>query len=91
MLGTATFGVYLIHESILSSWIWNGIFEVSKVQFLSPWFPILAFFDLLLLYVTCTFIDLLRIKFIEPVYLNMWNNIEKLFRNHCLQIENENA
>lgn len=91
LLGSATFGVYLIHESILSSYIWNGIFKVPKVQFLSPYFPILAIFDVLMLYMVCTLIDCLRIRFIEPYYLKVWNKLELLFQTHCIKKEKENV
>ena len=64
-LASATFGVYLIHDSnILRSFLWIDLFENAKYQeslFLIPYSIIVV----TIVYIVCTLIDLLRINLIE--------------------------
>ena len=69
-VAATTFGVYLLHDSgITKQLIWNGILRVSDVQFLSPYFPLLALTDILAVFAVCSAIDYLRLRFVEPKML----------------------
>ena len=66
-VAATTFGVYLLHDSTVGrQLIWNGILRVSDVQFLSPYFPLLALADILAVFAVCSAIDWLRLRFVEP-------------------------
>lgn len=69
-IAATTFGVYLLHDSnITRQLIWNGILHVSDAQFLSSYFPLLAFADILAVFAICSAIDYLRLRFVEPKML----------------------
>ena len=69
-VAATTFGVYLLHDSdITRQLIWNGILRVSDVQFLSPYFLLLALADILAVFAVCSAIDYLRLRFVEPKML----------------------
>lgn len=77
-IASATFGVYLIHDSGFgSSIIWNHILKVSEVQFASKYFPLFALLDILIVFSSCVLIDLLRQKFIEPRYFSLADKVQK--------------
>ena len=66
-VAATTFGVYLLHDSTVGrQLIWNGILRVSDVQFLSPYFPLLALADILAVFAVCSALDWLRLRFVEP-------------------------
>lgn len=86
-IASTTFGIYLIHESLLGrEIIWNHIFNVSENQFTSAYFPLFAIADILIVFIVCSVIDILRQKFIEPRYLKLEEKFEteicktKIFR-----------
>lgn len=68
-LASATFGVYLIHDhSIVRDFLWIDIFKNAQYQnsvFLIPYSIIVV----LLVYVICTAIDLLRKKLLEKPFM----------------------
>ena len=66
-VAATTFGVYLLHDfTVGRQLIWNGILRVSDVQFLSPYFPLLALADILAVFAVCSVLDWLRLRFVEP-------------------------
>ncbi|MCI5829688.1 MAG: hypothetical protein MR260_04405 [Spirochaetia bacterium] len=73
LLGSATLGVYLIHENKdFKYFLWHGIFKTTEVQnhlHLILYAIVLTF----LVFIACTLIDILRKKFIEPGYLKLIN------------------
>lgn len=87
-LGATTFGIYLIHESILSSFIWNGVFKVSEI-WLSSYFPLLAMLDVAMLFVACSLMDYIRIRFFEMLMLKNINKIEIKMKRKFLKKGNE--
>ena len=67
-IASTTFGVYLIHDSSLRYFIWNGIFNVN-LQYMSDWFPILSIGTGIMVFLTAALLDLLRIKVLRRVHL----------------------
>lgn len=66
-VASTTFGVYLIHDSGLwRKLIWYQLFKVDTVLFLSKWFPVISIFVIIIVFFTCSIIDLIRQKAIEP-------------------------
>lgn len=74
MIASATFGVYLIHDSsYIRYYLWTNIFKINQYQdrtFLILYSILVVF----ILYVSCTMIDLIRKKLVEKPYM--------LFVNH---------
>ena len=68
IIASATFGVYLIHDSnIVRPFLWNEVFKNAQYQdsiFLIPY----SIMVVLLVYVVCTMIDLIRQKLFERPY-----------------------
>lgn len=86
-LASATFGVYLIHDSsTVRSFIWGDIFQNSQYQnslLLIP-YSILA---VALVYTICTVIDLIRQQIFEKPFVHIVNKradtVLKLFTKIC--------
>ena len=75
-IASTTFGVLLIHANsdAMIRFVWQDIFAV-KEQYFSPNLYIHAICTVILVYVVCVCIDLLRIKFIEkPFFKYLENN-----------------
>lgn len=72
-LATATFGVYLIHDSnIVRPFLWHDVFHNFQYQnslFLIPYSIIVV----VLVYAVCTVIDLIRKKFFERPFMFIVN------------------
>lgn len=66
-LAATTLGVYLIHDSIFGrSLIWNVLLKVDENQYFSSLYPVFALATILGVFASCSVIDYLRIKLIEP-------------------------
>lgn len=68
-VGSTTLGIYLISDSgILRDIIWQNIFNVG-VLYAKPLFPLYACIIIAVVFFICSFIDYLRIRFIESLLL----------------------
>lgn len=69
LIASATFGVYLIHDSnITRPWLWKTVFVNARYQnsnYLIP-YSVMA---VLIVYTVCTLIDLARSRTVEVVYM----------------------
>ena len=75
VVASATFGVYLIHDSsIVRPFLWNTVFKTETYQD-SAFLILYSIGVCLLVYAACTVIDLLRQNTIEKVYLHVVNKI----------------
>lgn len=75
MIASATFGVYLIHDSsYIRYYLWTNIFKINQYQD-STFLILYSILVVFILYVSCTMIDLIRKKLVEKPYM--------LFVNHC--------
>lgn len=74
MIASATFGVYLIHNSsYIRYYLWTNIFKINQYQD-STFLILYSILVVFILYVSCTMIDLIRKKLVEKPYM--------LFVNH---------
>lgn len=74
MIASATFGVYLIHDSsYIRYYLWTNIFKINQYQD-STFLILYSILVMFILYVSCTMIDLIRKKLVEKPYM--------LFVNH---------
>lgn len=81
VIASATFGVYLIHDSdLIRYWLWQECFKNAQYQesvFLIPYSIIVA----VIVYIVCTLIDLLRQKIIEKPFMILVNSFsDKIIR-----------
>lgn len=76
MIASATFGVYLIHDSsYIRYYLWTNIFKINQYQD-STFLILYSILVVFILYVSCTMIDLIRKKLVEKQYM--------LFVNHYI-------
>ncbi len=81
-ISATTFGIYLIHDSnIVRPLIWNGFFH-PLVQYQSRLYPFYAMTSILAVFVACSVIELIRLKFIEPPILCFANTKYEQIKNH---------
>lgn len=74
MIASATFGVYLIHDSsYIRYYLWTNIFKINQYQD-STFLILYSILVVFISYVSCTMIDLIRKKLVEKPYM--------LFVNH---------
>lgn len=97
IISSATFGVYLIHDNIyMRPYIWNSIFN-NQEMYDSEYLIIHAIFAISIVYIICTFIDLMRQKTIEKIYIFFIDkylvfvekNIEKFLYSFYFKIKNK--
>lgn len=75
-IAKTTFGVYLIHDSVfVRSFIWHGILKVDTVLYKSGLFPVYAMCSIVAVFIICSFVDMIRLKFIETHMINVVDNI----------------
>ena len=69
-LSSATFGVLLIHANsdAMRKFLWGRVVKVVDF-YNSPYLPIYAVISVLLIYIICSVIELIRIRFIEKPFL----------------------
>lgn len=74
IVASATFGVYLIHDNFLMrQYLWIDLFKNASYQDCLKLIPY-SIGVVLLVYIVCTIIDLLRIYTVEKIYLKFINN-----------------
>ena len=79
IIASATFGVYLIHDNkVVRSFLWFNIFKNAQFQhsnFIIPY----SIMVVVLVYVVCTVIDLLRQKVVERPFMWIVNKYSQLW------------
>lgn len=75
-ISASTFGVLLIHANsdAMRTFLWKDICDCTSWHS-SPWLPLYLVIVVLMVYVTCTIIDMLRINLLEKPLMN------KLFKS----------
>lgn len=67
-VASTTLGIYLIHESTIGRpLIWYNLFKVDTFQYKSTLFPIYSIITVICVFVMCSFIDGLRLRYVEPL------------------------
>ncbi len=87
-VAASTFGVLLIHANsdTMRRWLWVDTLD-NVGMYNSPWLVPHAIGCVLLIYVVCTAIDYLRIRFIEKPFFRFWDNHWGLVKAKYLGIE----
>ena len=78
--GASTFGVLLIHANsdTMRQWLWRDILD-NVGMYDSAWMPVHAIGSVIGIFILCTIIDYMRIKFIEtPLFKVLDNKFEKI-------------
>ncbi len=78
-VSSATFGVYLLHDSnLLRPFLWNDVFHNSSFQntaFIIPY----SIAVVLAVYIVCTLVDLIRIKCIEKPVMKVMHRCFEVY------------
>ena len=73
-VASTTFGVLLIHTNsdAMRKWLWKDLLD-NFGMYNSPYLLIHAICSVLGIFILCTIVDLLRIKFIEKPFFKVWD------------------
>lgn len=73
-VAASTYGVLLIHANsdVMRRWLWVDTLRNGQM-FFSDWLPLHAIGSVLLVFVVCTIIDLMRIQFVEMPFFKLWD------------------
>lgn len=73
-IAASTFGVLLIHANsdTMRQWLWKDTLN-NAGMYGSPWLVVHAIGSVLGVYIVCTLIDYLRIRFVEKLFLRRWD------------------
>ena len=76
-ISASTFGVLLIHanSNAMRTFLWNDVCNCVGLH-LSPYLPLYSIIVVLVVYIICTIIDMLRINFLEKPMVTMINKIK---------------
>ncbi len=86
IMGGSTFGVLLIHANsdTMRRWLWRDVLH-NVDMYNSPWLVAHAIVSVLVIFIICVAIDYLRIRFVEPplleIFNKLWPSIVKYFNN----------
>ena len=86
-VAASTFGVLLIHLSVPSKWLWNDIWHTTEMYF-SPNFILHLIASVLTIYIVCTAIDYLRIKFLEKPFFRFYDRHYDAWRARIFAVGN---
>lgn len=73
-VAASTFGVLLIHANsdAMRQWLWQDVLDCVG-NYAKAWMPLHAIASVLVIYVICTGIDYLRVRFIEKPFFQWWD------------------
>ena len=88
IMGSSTFGVFLIHTrgAAMRRWLWGDLLH-NVEMYSSPWLPIHAIGSVLAIFVICVVIDQLRIRFIEPPLMMLFDRLSPFVTRHFNSLE----
>ena len=80
-ISKTTFGIYLLHDSTAGRQLfWYTLFKVDSFQYFNSWFPVLAIATIIAVFAICSIIDLVRIKYVEPMQDKVFFKIKNFCR-----------
>lgn len=80
MVSSTTLGIYLIHDNYyFRNFLWENIFKVSNFSE-SKLLPLYSIFVVLIVFVFCCFLELLRINLIERKYMKLINKLSEYLK-----------
>lgn len=70
----STFGVLLIHANsdMMRQWLWKDVCN-NVGMYSSPWMPLHAVGSVIVIFVVCSLIDMLRIRFVERPFFRFFD------------------
>lgn len=73
-VAASSFGVLLIHahSDAMRQWLWRDVLD-NVSMYHSPWLILHALASVLGIYIICTIIDHLRIRFLEKPFFKLWD------------------
>ncbi|MBO4367599.1 MAG: acyltransferase [Clostridia bacterium] len=89
-VAASTFGVLCIHAGgdTMRQWLWHDL--LNNVGFYnSPYLLLHAFGSVLGIFIVCTFIDILRVRFVEMPFFNIFDRYWTKFEAWYAAIENK--
>ncbi len=84
-LAASTFGVLMIHANsdVMRKWLWNDCVDVVG-HYMSQYVLLYALISVFIIYIICTLIDYLRIRFVEDPIFKLWDYIKLHRKNNNL-------
>lgn len=89
-VAASAFGVLLIHANsdTMRKWLWQSVFD-NVGMYDSNWLVFHAVVSVIAIYIICTVIDYMRIKFIEKPFLNFWDKHWDKIKEQYIKTENK--
>jgi hypothetical protein len=74
LISATTFGVFMIHANsdTMRQWLWQDVCDNVGVYH-SAWMPLHAIACVVIIFVVCSLIDMLRIRWIEKPFFSFWD------------------
>lgn len=90
MFSATTFGVLLIHANsdTMRQWLWRDVLN-NLGMYSSPWLVVHAILSVCGIFLVCSAIDLLRIRFIEKPFFCLWDKHWNQFASWYGAVENK--
>lgn len=84
--GATTFGILLIHahSSDMRNWLWNELLDNLGAYSLGKMLPVHVICSVLGVFLVCSVIDMLRIRFLEKPFFALYDRV-------CARIENRRS
>ncbi len=89
-VAASAFGVLMIHANsdTMRKWLWQDVLN-NVGMYNSDWMTVHAIGSVLAIYVICTVIDYLRIRFIEKPFFNLWDKLWDKIKEVYTKVENK--
>ena len=74
IISATTFGVLLIHANSdsMRQWLWKDLLD-NVGMYNSPWLLLHAFGSVIVIFLVCSVLDMLRIRFVEKPFFRWWD------------------
>jgi len=89
-VAASTYGVFLIHTcgDAMRKWLWNDLLRVTKAYYFPwPYFLLHLAGSVLGVYIICTVIDILRVRFVEIPLFKLWDKKFPAFKEKYKRFE----
>jgi len=89
-VGATTFGVFLIHanSNAMRTWLWKDTLN-NVGMYDSFWMPVHAIASVIMIFVICSAIDYLRIRFVERPFFKLWDKKWDRISNWYMKTESK--
>lgn len=89
-VAASSYGVLLIHANgdAMRQWLWNDLLKNVEMYF-SDWLIVHSLVSCVAIYIICTLIDYLRIRFVETPVLKIWDKHFEKVKAKYINIESK--